>query len=188
MLPEQVKNHREVVTLKDGTYVLLRALTPEDKERLTEMYSTVSEEDAYFFRHNVKDPAIIQEWCDHTDYNKVLPLIALVKDRVVGSATLHFFDGPRRHLGEIRIFLAKDYRKRGLGMKMTRSLIELSRKYGLSILVAEVVTDMTKVVKAFEQLGFKTQCVLEDHFMLPDGDTSDVAFMTMNLRPKVDEF
>lgn len=188
MLPEQIKNHREVVTLKDGTYVLLRALLPEDEERLLEMFSTVSEEDAFYFRHNVRDPEIVKSWCRDIDYNKVLPMIALVKDRAVGSATLHFYDGPRRHIGEIRIFLAKDYRKRGLGMKMSRSLMEMARKFGLSILVAEVVTDMTKVVKAFEQLGFKTQCVLEDHFMLPDGDTCDVAFMTMNLRPKVDEF
>jgi hypothetical protein len=47
---------------------------------------------------------------------------------------------------------------------------------------------MTKVVKAFEQVGFASLCVLEDCFMFPDGDTADVVFMTMNLSPKGDEF
>ena len=188
MLPEQIKNFREMVTLKDGAYILLRPMAADDKQRLMEFYSSVSEDDLRYFRHYVKDPALIQEWCDQLDYSKVLPVLALVKDRVVGSASLHFFDGPKRHTGEVRLFLAKDYRKRGLGMKMIRALIELARKQGLSILTAEIIADMTKFVKAFEQLGFKPMCTLDDYFMFPDGDSCDVVLMTMPLRTKTDEF
>lgn len=188
MLPEQIKNFREMVTLKDGAYVLLRAMCREDKGRLTDFYNAVSPDDLQYFRHDVKDGVLIDEWCEHLDYSMVLPIIALAKDRIVGSASLHFFDGPKRHIGEVRLFLAKDYRKRGLGMKMIRALIDLARKQGLSILLAEVIADKTKVVKAFEQLGFHPDCVLDNYFMFPDGDMCDVVVMTMSLRPKVDEF
>jgi L-amino acid N-acyltransferase YncA len=188
MLPEQIKNFREMVTLKDGTYVLLRALIGDDKGRLTDFYSSVSADDLQFFRHNVQDEALISEWCEHLDYAEVVPVIALVKDHIVGSATLHFHRGPKRHVGEVRLFLSKEYRKRGLGMKMLRALIDLARKQGLSILLAEVIADKNKVVKAFEQLGFHSDCTLDDYFMFPDGDCSDVVIMTMSLRPKVDEF
>jgi L-amino acid N-acyltransferase YncA len=188
MLPEQIKNFREMVTLKDGTYVLLRAMVPEDKQRLVEFYGTVSEDDLRYFRHYVKDTTIIEEWSENLDYCHVLPILALSKERVVGSASLHFFEGPKRHIGEVRLFLAKDYRKRGLGMKMIRALIDLARKQGLSILLAEVIADKTKVVRAFEQLGFKSRVTLDDYFMFPDGDSCDVVLMTLHLRPKVDEF
>jgi len=188
MLPEQIKNFREMVTLKDGAYVLLRALIQDDKTRLSEFYNSVSEDDLRYFHHNVKDPALIAEWCDSVDYSKVLPIVALVKDRVVGNSSLHFFSGPKRHVGEVRLFLAKDYRKRGLGMKMIRALIDIARKQGLSTLFAEIICDKTKVVKAFEQLGFHSDCVLDDYYMFPDGDMCDVVIMTMPLRPKVDEF
>lgn len=188
MLPEQIKNFREMVTLKDGTYILLRPMAPDDKQRLMEFYSAVNEDDLRYFRHYVKDPALIQEWCDQLDYGKVLPVLALAKDRIVGSASLHFFDGPKRHTGEVRLFLAKDYRKRGLGMKMIRSLTDLARKHGLSILIAEIIADMTKFVKAFEHLGFKPMCTLDDYFMFPDGDSCDVVLMMMHLRHKTDEF
>jgi L-amino acid N-acyltransferase YncA len=181
MLPEQIKNFREMVTLKDGAYVLLRAMTRDDKARLHDFYDSISAEDLQYFRHNVKDEALIDEWCERLDYSEVLPVIALAKDHVVGSATLHF-------VGEVRLFLAKDYRKRGLGMKMIRALIDLARKQSLSILIAEVIAEQNKVVKAFEQLGFHSDCVLDDYFMFPDGDCSDVVIMTMSLRPKVDEF
>ncbi|MBI5352331.1 MAG: GNAT family N-acetyltransferase [Chloroflexi bacterium] len=188
MFPEQIKTFREMVTLKDGAYILLRPMIPDDKQRLIEYYSAVSEEDLRYFRDYVKNPQLIQEWCDHLDYGKVLPLLALSKDRVVGSASLHFFDGPKRHVGEMRLFLSKDFRKRGLGMKMIRAMIDLARKQGLSILTAEIITDFTKFVKAFELLGFKSMCVLDDYFMFPDGDLCDIVLMMMHLRTKTDEF
>jgi len=44
---------------------------------------------------------------------------------------------------------------------MSRTLIELARKQGMHVLVAEVVSDKTDVVKAFETLGFRQKAVLE---------------------------
>ncbi|MCQ3935685.1 MAG: hypothetical protein DPW18_01435 [Chloroflexi bacterium] len=188
MLPEQIKNFREMATLKDGAYILIRPMNGGDEQRLMEFYSAVSEEDMRFFRHYVKDPSVIHEWCEHLDYGRVLPILAFVKDRIVGSGSLHFGEGPKRHTAEVRLFLAKDFRKRGLGMKMIRVLIDLARKQGLHILLAEVMAEQTKVVKAFEALGFKSQATLDDYFSFPDGETSDVVLMTICLRAKTDEF
>ena len=188
MLPEQIKNFREMITLKDGTYVLMRPMNAEDEKHLIEFYSSVSDEDMRYFRHYVKDPAIVRNWSEQLDYTRVLPILAFVKDRVVGNASLHFCEGPKRHIAEVRLFLAKDFRKRGLGMKMIKVLIDLARKQGLGILLAEVLAEQTKVVKAFEMLGFKSQATLDDYFLFPDGDSRDVVLMTMALRAKTDEF
>ena len=188
MLPEQIKNFREMVTLKDGTYVLLRPMNGDDEKHLIEFYSAVSDDDMRYFRHYAKDPSLVHNWSENLDYSKVLPILALVKDHVAGSASLHFCEGPKRHIGEVRLFLARDYRKRGLGMKMIKALIDLARKQGLSILLAEVIAEQTKVVKAFETLGFKSQATLDDYFLFPDGDSRDVVLMTMSLRAKTDEF
>ncbi len=188
MLPEQIKTFREMVTLKDGAYVLLRPMNGDDEKHLLEFYSAVSDDDIRYFRHYIKDPTLIHDWCEHLDYSRVLPILAFVKDHIVGSASLHFHEGPKRHIGEVRLFLAKDFRKRGLGMKMIKALIDIARKQGLSILLAEVIADQTKVVKAFEMLGFKSQATLDDYFLFPDGDSRDVVLMTMPLRAKTDEF
>jgi L-amino acid N-acyltransferase YncA len=188
MLVKEIETHRDVVTLRDGVRVLLRPMVRDDHSRLNEFYNTVGDDDMRNFRHYVKDPALIQEWCDHLDYEKVLPLLALVKERVVGSASLHYFEGPKRHIGEVRLFLAKDFRRRGLGMKMVRALVDIARRQDVRTLTAEIIAEQTKVVRAFEQLGFISRCTLEDFFMYPDGDTSDVIFLTLNLKPKSDEF
>lgn len=188
MLPDQIKNFREMVTLKDGVYVLLRPMVKEDRPHLEELYGAVSEDDIRYFRHDIKDPAVLQEWCDKLDYEDVLPILALVKDRAVGSGTLHFMKGPKRHMGEVRLWLSKEFRKRGLGMKIIRVLVDFARRQGLSLLTAEIIADKAKVVRAFEQMGFKSRCTLEDYFMFPDGDCSDVVLMTMELKPRSDEF
>lgn len=188
MLPAEIKNHRDVVTLKDGVRVLLRPMLADDHEHLLQFYSALNNEDLIYTRHNVKDPAVIRSWCDNLDYSQVLPLLAFVKEKVVGSASLHFFHGPKRHIAEYRLFLAKDFRQRGLGMKMTRAVIDLARRQDIRVIVGEVIAEKTKVVRAFESLGFTQKCILEDYFMLPDGDTCDVAFMVLDLKPKGDDF
>jgi L-amino acid N-acyltransferase YncA len=163
-------------------------MTHEDHNLIISLYSSVNGEDIRYFRHNVKDPAILSEWIEKLDYNRVIPLLALVKDHPVGNATLHFGEGPRRHIGEVRIFLTKDFRKRGLGMKMLRSIVDIGRKQGLHILIAEVIAENVKLIKAFELMGFKQQCALDDYFMFPDGECIDVKLMVMPLKVKVDEF
>jgi len=188
MLPDHVKTFREMVTLKDGVYVLLRPMVKEDRQHLEEIFLPVSDEDMRYFRHDIKDPYLLQEWCDNLNYDEVMPLLALVKDHAVGSGSLHFFTGPKRHVGELRLFLSKEFRKRGLGMKMIHVLVDFARKQGLSILTAEIIADKTKVVRAFEQIGFVSQCTLEDYFMFPDGDCTDVVLMTMCLKPHNDDF
>ena len=90
MLPEQIKNFREMVTLKDGTYVLLRPMLKEDEARLVEFYSVASDDDLRYLRHNVREPAVIREWCDRLDYEKVLPVLAFAKERVGGMCLTSF--------------------------------------------------------------------------------------------------
>lgn len=188
MLPEQLKNFREIVTIADGTRILIRPLVQEDHELLSSLFSSINGDDLRYFRHNVKDPEVIKGWMNNLDYNEVIPLLALVKDHPVGNATLHFGQGPRRHIGEIRIYLSREFRKRGLGMKILRTIVDLGRKQGLHIIIAEVIAENIKLIKAFEKLGFKQQCTLEDYFMFPDGECTDVKLMVYPLKVKVDEF
>src|SRR5215207_7771703 len=70
-----------MATLKDGAYILLRPMVTEDQQRLIEFYSSISGDDLRYFRHYVKDSAVIQDWCEHLDFSKVLPVLASAKDR-----------------------------------------------------------------------------------------------------------
>ena len=107
---------------------------------------------------------------------------------VVGNVTLHRRGGVYRHIAEVRIYLTKDFRGRGLGTAMLKTLIDIARKEGLHQLRAEVFASRPKAIRAFESLGFERQCVMEDYFMLADSQTEDIALLSMRLLKRVDEF
>ncbi len=179
---------RQVVTLRDGARVLLRPLAKEDRQALLDFFLPITYEERRYMRHNVNDAELVSSWVDEVDYEKVFPLIALVGERIVGNATLHFLPGPERHRAEIRIFLAKDFKRRGLGTKMIQAMIDIARKRSLYLMEVKIVSDHVEVIKAMLKAGFQIVCTIEDYFMLPDGELRDVVHLTYQLRTVEDEF
>jgi L-amino acid N-acyltransferase YncA len=187
-LADRLAIYRNLITLRDGTRVLLRILNVGDRDRLQAMFAMVGDDDAEAMRDNVKDPAAVQKWIDELDYSRVIPLVAIVNDDIVGDATLHLGQGPYRHRSEVRIFLSKAYRQRGLGTAMLKALIDIAKKLELHLLTVEVNADRTSVIRAFRGLGFQMQTTLPDYFMMPDGETLDVALLILPLVRTVTEF
>ncbi len=185
---DQINKFRQIVTLADGTRVLLRPLTKDDQAGLVALFQPTGDDDFKLMRNNVRDKELVASWVDNLDYKRVLPIVAVVNDRIVGDCTLHFRAGPGRHLADVRIFLSKEFRKRGLGTAMLRGVIDIAKKLGLQQLVAEVVADQVKVITAFKELGFEQRAMYPDYFMMPDGETHDVVVLILPLTKKRDEF
>lgn len=185
---KRLATYRNIVTLRDGTRVLLRMLEPGDRDRLQAMFAETSDDDLKYMRDDVKDPALIQKWIDELDYNRVLPLVAVVNDEIVGDMTLHLGKGPHRHKAEVRVFLTKRYRYRGLGTAMLKLLIEIAKKLNLHLLTVEIVVERTSDIQAFQAFGFQLQAMLPSYFMMPDGETHDVALLTLLLVRTTAEF
>ena len=179
---------RQVVTLRDGTRILLRPLARTDGHALIDLYKTMTMEERLLMRHNVCDQEVVENWVNDIDYNRVLPIVAMLGARVVGNTTLHFFEGYKRHIGEIRIFLAEDFRMRGLGTRMLQAVIDLARKRGLYLLEVQIISDQTHYIKAFQNAGFIQKVTLEDYFMTANGELRDICCLILRLRPSDEEF
>jgi len=180
--------YRQIVTLRDGARILLRPLNTDDRQSLLDLFLPVPMDERRFMRHDVNNPKIVNSFIDELNYDKVYPLISLVGDRIVGVGSLAFFEGYARHRGEVRIFLSKDFRRRGLGTKMTQALIEYAKRKNLYLLEVQVVRDLTNDIKAMQKVGFEHVSTVEDYFMLPDGELRDVVIMILRLRAGEGEF
>lgn len=183
-----LRTYRTVVRLGDGAQVILRPLLEDDGERLARMFGKASEGDLDYFRSDVRNQDVLEEWVTHLDYEKVYPLVAVVNNEIVGDATMHFGTGPTRHIAEVRIFLTPEYRRRGLGTAMLQTVVRLGKRMGLQQLVAEIPMEQTSVIKAFKGVGFASKLLREDHFMTPDGLTHDVVVLTLRLLERSGEF
>jgi RimJ/RimL family protein N-acetyltransferase len=179
---------RQLITLSDGGRVLLRPLTDEDRRELIELYQNVSPEDLRYMRHNVTDSELVASWVDNLNYDSVLPLVAVINERLVGSATLHFFTGPGRHRAEVRIYLDKEVRRRGVGSRMIQALIDMAKRRNIYMIEAQIINEQATVIRAFQNLGFVRKCILDNYFILPDGELRDVAHLILRLRDTSEEF
>jgi L-amino acid N-acyltransferase YncA len=179
---------RKIVTLQDGARLLLRPLVPADVDELSDLYAAVQSEDILWLHHKYTDLDVISSWSEGLDYSQVLPLLAVLDHRIVGDATLLRRSGPYQHIADVSVFLARDYRSRGLGTEMLKTLIELARRAGLHWLYAEIFASQPKVIRAFESVGFEQKCALEDFFMLPGGQTEDVVVVLNQLLKPNGEF
>lgn len=188
MLTTEDLIYRQVITLRDGARVLLRPLIPDDRQALLDLFLPTPFEERRFMRQNVNDPEVVAGWADHIRYELVFPLVSVVAERIVGIGTLHFNDGAARHRGELRAFLAKDFRRRGLGTKITQALIDVAKRRSLYLLEVQIVRDLASDIKAMQKVGFEAACTIEDYFMLPDGELRDVVLMTLRLKMPEGEF
>lgn len=188
VMVDHLANYRRIANLPDGTRVLLRPMLPGDRASLVEMFSQVARDDLRFLRQRVNDPAVVGQWFEHYDLRQVFPLLALVNDRVVGDATLHVGEGPYRHLAWMRLYVAPEFRQRGVARLMVESLTDIARKMGLQQILGEVTTNRVKVIKLLESLGFASMFRYPDHFMTDDGEVFDVDVLILPLVRKVEYY
>jgi RimJ/RimL family protein N-acetyltransferase len=171
--------------LKDGTRVILRPLVKEDRDKLLAFFQQQDQKDLLFLRSDVRDPAVIDHWVSHIDYQRVFPLIAEYEGRIVGDATLHMRKvGWKRHLGNVRVMVAKDFQNRGLGTLLINEIVELAGELGLEKLVAEIHLQATGALTAFKHAGFSTKAVFEDLVKDPSGRSSDLVVMVCDIQAR----
>ena len=171
--------------LKDGSQVKLRPMVKEDREKLLTFFKELDAKELSFLRNDVQDPAVINHWVNHIDLSRVFPLVAEVDGRIVGDATLHMRKvGWKRHLGNVRVVVAKDYQNRGLGSLLINELVELAGELGLEKLVAEIHLQAMGAFAAFKKAGFSVKAVFEDLVKDPTGNSSDLVVMVCDIQAR----
>src|SRR5574341_851492 len=156
-----VPGYPKKVVLQTGTTVTVRPMVKEDEGKLFAFFSRVPVEDRLFLRDDVSRRDVIDAWARQLDYEKVLPLVAEVGDNIVGDATLHRRKGGwTSHVGKVRLVIERDYRGKGLGTRMVEELIEVAKKAGLELLVAEVMENQKAAIDAFKHLWFGARAKL----------------------------
>jgi GNAT superfamily N-acetyltransferase len=157
-------------------------MVKKDQHALYEFFQRIPKEDRLFLRDDVSRLATIQSWVDDLEYERVLPLLALVDGRVVGDATLHRRKlGWTRHLGKLRLVIDPDYRQKGVGSLLVKELIEIAKGLKLERLVVELTGSQQAALAAFRHLGFERAAVLYHHVKDRVGRPQDLVILIRDL-------
>lgn len=170
------------VKIRDKSTLVLRPFERKDKDALFAFFQKLPEADRLFLKDNVTDPAVVERWAMELNYDKVFPLLAWRGSDVVADATIHKNTGGwMKHVGTIRIVVAKEFQKLGVGSVLANELFLHALKSGLEKIVAEMMETQEGAKKVFEKLGFRQEAVLHGHVRDQIGVRHDLLVLAKDL-------
>ena len=176
------REYPKEVKIRDGSTVVLKPFERKDKEALHLFFQKLPEEDRLFLKDDVTDPAVVERWAVELNYNKVYPLLAWKGKEVVADATLHKNTGGwMKHVGTIRVVIAREFHRQGLGSILANELFLHALKSGLEKIVAEMMETQEGARKVFEKLGFKHEATFHGHVRDQRGVRHDLLVLTKDL-------
>ena len=141
----------------------------------------------FFYRFNLKEIMLnIDLGNSPLNYDRVLPILAEHKRRILANATLHRDTfGWGQHVGEIRITVAAEFQQRGLGSLLLEEISKLALKGNLEKLCAKVIASRTYVTRALEKNGFSQVAILKNFVrILYDNNYEDIAVLVKDINLK----
>lgn len=158
-------------TLLDGRFVTVRAVRPDDSERLREFDAGLSPLSRQL-RYLGSKPPMTEDWAKHLttlDFDRSFGLVAAagggLEERIVADCRLVAADRDR---AELAIVVADDHQGAGLGRLLVELTLKIAADRGLSTVVADVRHDNSAMAlllrsEGFERVGWELGVMTFEH-------------------------
>ncbi len=174
---DALSSYSVVDALRGGEAILIRALRPDDQDRLLEHFNRLSETSRYlrFFGYKRRlDRAELARLCN-IDFDRHIAVVAtLTKDGheyFVGVGRyVRLADDPR--CAELAFAVLDEFQGRGVGTLLLQHLSGIARSQGVQELEAYVMGENQRMIEVLEHSGFRVRRRYEDgtiRFVLPLG-------------------
>jgi L-amino acid N-acyltransferase YncA len=170
-------------TLKDGTKVTIRNLTVEDLDRLMSFYQSLPEEDIKYLRVDVTNRNIVKQRIEFAEAGNIFRIIALKGDTIIADGALELTTEEwRRHQGELRVIVAEEFRRKGVGMIIMREVYFLAIEKKVEKVVAKMMKPQVAARTICKTLGFHEELVIPDYVKDQTGKSQDLVIMTCDIQ------
>jgi L-amino acid N-acyltransferase YncA len=170
-------------TLKDGTKVTIRNLTVEDLDRLMSFYQSLPEEDKKYLRVDVTNRNIVKQRIEFAEAGNIFRIIALKGDTIIADGALELTTEEwRRHQGELRVIVAEEFRRKGVGMIIMREVYFLAIEKKVEKVVAKMMKPQVAARTICKTLGFHEELVIPDYVKDQTGKSQDLVIMTCDIQ------
>ncbi len=162
--------------------VEFRLMTRQDKDAMLEFARALPRHDLLFLRRDITQPEVVEAWGDEIEQGILSTILAVAGDgsRVLGYATLHRSDLRwSAHVAELRIAVAEETRRSGLGRLLTQEIFRRALELGVEKMVARMTLDQKGAISVFESLGFRPEALMRDHVKDLDGRAHDLVVMSL---------
>jgi acetate---CoA ligase (ADP-forming) len=147
--------------LRDGGSIHIRALRPNDRERLLQHFKGLSQDSIYHRFFGLKRTMTDEELVRLTklDFVTHVGLVATLRDpdgeRFIGVARYIRVDDPTH--AEVSFAVLDEHQGRGIGSVLLDHLSRIARSSGIVELEADVLGDNNRMLEVFAKSGFKVR-------------------------------
>lgn len=143
--------------LSDGGTVQLRAVRPDDGERLVALHTSLSPESVYFRFFSAKPrltPVEVERFT-HVDQVDRVALAAVLGDAFV--AVGRYDRWPGRDEAEVAFTVSDAHHGRGMATVLLEHLAAIARSHGITSFTASVLPDNRAMLGVFRSAGFEVR-------------------------------
>jgi RimJ/RimL family protein N-acetyltransferase len=169
--------------LPDDHTVVFCDLIEDDVPQLMSVYNSIVEEGKYFLRN--RGPSSVEEareWLQQHLQAGLTYVAVKVNGELAGGATIEPREDKASHVAYFGIFLKKEFRNLGIGTRLTRKMVELSREKGFEIIQLYVFALNTQAIHLYKKMGFTEVGRIKKGVKFADGTYTDEIIMIAQLR------
>jgi RimJ/RimL family protein N-acetyltransferase len=187
-----LKDYPKAIVTQDGTSVLLRPVVRSDEEALKKFLSLIPEAERWFLIEKLTDSELLHEWIEKLDYDRVLPIIAVVEDsgEIIANVRLYRSNSPSvKHVAHMRVTVLPACRHLKVGSWMILDSVKEAMDLGIEKIVAEMVEGLEDpAINAALKLGFHQDGVLPKYVKDRKGRLRNLVIMVKDLPREWSDF
>ncbi len=159
------RNYCVDATMLDGASIRIRAIRPDDQERLHEHFRGLSEKSSYFRFMGIRRDLSPQDLKRLTelDFKNHVGLAATLtengRERFIGVGRYICGDDP--HRAEVAFAILDGYQGRGIGTLLLDHLSRIADANGVTEFEADVLGENRQMLEVFAHSGFKSHRSLD---------------------------
>jgi acetyl coenzyme A synthetase (ADP forming)-like protein len=161
-MPTDARHYAADVVLRDGGSIHLRAIRPDDRERLLDHFHRLSPQSVYFRFFGAKR-RLTEKDLDHftgVDFDRAVALVATLGDgadeRIIGVGRYAVVDGaPGARRAEVAFAVIDEHQGRGIGTALLERLAAIARRSGIGEFEADVLGENNRMLRMFATSGFR---------------------------------
>jgi RimJ/RimL family protein N-acetyltransferase len=147
--------------LKDGTAVTIRAIRPDDKNRLALAFKNLERESVFtrFFRFKSHLTEEELSTATEIDFENTVALVVTIPadggdEAIIGAGRYVMYDPPNvQRSAEIAFTVEEDFQGRGIASRILRHLIQIAQKKGVLQFEAVVLSENRSMLAVFARSG-----------------------------------
>lgn len=157
----EIKDFNISDRLKNGLPVTIRAVRPDDKEKINEAFRNLEPETIYtrYFRYKSSLSDADLKWATELDFENDVAIVVTIMEQgtevVIGGSRFSVLNpGSNAPLSaEIAFTVEEDYQGQGMASRLLTLMIQIAREKGIAQLEAEVLSRNAPMLAVFRHSG-----------------------------------